>query len=269
MNDGGGRRLTDAAGQANGSILGGAAWMPTTLGPALYFDGATGSYVECGDTAVLRNLGIAPAAFTLAAWVQSDRPSTNGQKYWSICNRGILANQGYGLAFYDRYEAGTQSFCVWTRGASYKECRANNVYKPLSGWNFVVGAFDGVNMRLYMNGALAATAAGTTPYATGYPNFRIGHDADTLPLPWLGRIAMVAAWNRVLHANEIARLYAEPFALFDDGGLPFAANWGSGPHRIAEAQAAGAGSVAGGAFSAGAAVGQDDHSGTTTGLCHG
>src|SRR5204863_9687356 len=67
----------------------------------------------------------------------------------------------------------------------------------------VVGTYDGSNLRLYINGALAATtASGTNQQNTTNP-LRIGANANSASEFFTGRIDDPAVYNTALGASTI------------------------------------------------------------------
>lgn len=204
-----GNRLLDWSGRRSHAVVAGAGWTPTDRGPALAFNGST-DYVDCGNA-----VPSGTSAFTISAWVQSTRASTNAGAYWYIANRGSIFTAGFGIEFYDRSAAGTQGFEVWSRGESYAGIRAPLLYRPLSEWNHVVGTYERTTLRLYINGVLGNSGAGTAASSTALP-FRIANDTrdDGTGYSWQGRIGPVAVWNRAVSLNEVQRLYADPLGMF-------------------------------------------------------
>lgn len=78
------------------------------------------------------------------------------------------------------------------------------------GWQFVAGTYDGVNNRVYVNGALGATAAQTGTVAN--QTSRVCFGGGDLEAATGGSIEGCRYYNRVLSAAEIAWLFAEPYA---------------------------------------------------------
>jgi hypothetical protein len=76
---------------------------------------------------------------------------------------------------------------------------------PLNTWVHLAGTFDGGTFRLYTNGLLAATAAGTLGPAASTP-LRIGV-SGSCPQTFIGLLDEISIFNRALSSNEVAAIY--------------------------------------------------------------
>ena len=96
-------------------------------------------------------------------------------------------------------------------------CTAGVPYDTASGaalsttaWSMLAGTYDGANIRLYVNGALAATTASAGAVLGAATNGQIG--IGQLPLAaggtWhYGAVGEASVWSSVLSASAIAQLY--------------------------------------------------------------
>jgi len=79
--------------------------------------------------------------------------------------------------------------------------------------------FDGVNLKVYLNGINEGTTSAGNPY-TGYttPEFEIGFESHQAAANryMRGRIHQVLRWNRALLAGEIWQLYLDPYLLYKE-----------------------------------------------------
>jgi hypothetical protein len=80
-------------------------------------------------------------------------------------------------------------------------------------WHHVASTFDGVNQRVYLNGVLRATMAGTVDVGSGIYNYYLGQ-ATMSGVPnagrsvFLGLIDEVAIYSRALQPTEVAAIHA-------------------------------------------------------------
>src|SRR5262249_38051246 len=74
---------------------------------------------------------------------------------------------------------------------------------PLNTWTFLVGTYDGATMKLYVNGALAASRSMTGAVVSSTDPLRIG--GDWSHEMFTGLIDNVRVYNRALSATEIQR----------------------------------------------------------------
>jgi hypothetical protein len=155
-------------------------------------------------------VGVA-SGFTIAAWV---KPTLSA----SAWRGGIFGNQGV-IAGSPSHEEGWDLEGQWTgAGINARLVRVkNNVAVAASAaisfgsWVFVVGTYDGTNIRLYLNGALAATTADARAMisdVTGAPTInRITFTAGGGEGDFYGGIDEVAFWGTVLTAGQVSTLY--------------------------------------------------------------
>jgi len=135
-----------------------------------------GVLVLDGKTACVRadatTIELPDGPFTLEAWVRAE--DVTGR-------RGIVAkteNSEFSLSATD----GTPGFFVWL-GDGYVRAEATATRLRPGEWHHLAGVFDGSHVRLYVDGALAAEAAGQGPRKTnGLPLF-VGADPGGKGLP--------------------------------------------------------------------------------------
>ena len=79
---------------------------------------------------------------------------------------------------------------------------------PLSQWSFVVASYDGVALRLYTNGTLAAQLAYSSGIFPGSSSLAIGAiPSSTLIYPFSGLVDEVSLYHRALSDSEILSIY--------------------------------------------------------------
>ena len=208
------------------------------------FDG-TGDYIRVLNTGV-GNPGIKPEdAITVAAWVKMDSWAIDDTK----TSGGIFGSQqtivsanrngGWSLAFQNSRAyftiktnttkttngAGTsrQAFTAYNR---FDSASGNPLHFRASGWHYIVGTWDGITAKLYIDGVLNLNSgtnetASSTEYiiydqsAGKDVDMLIGmnpgnNDSESSPAissPWPGLIDEVAIWNTALDITTIQDLF--------------------------------------------------------------
>jgi len=133
---------------------------------------------------------------TLEAWV-----------YWDdSVSHGILSkwNYGAGKASYLILKISADNFRFYLSSTGSNAALIENTTTITSGWNHIVGVYDGTNIKCYLNGAVD----GSTAYSDGiFPNdlnLEIGkYGSANYP----NDIAQPRIYNRALTAEEVQRNY--------------------------------------------------------------
>ncbi len=159
------------------------------------------NYVNAGNF-ISKNIGNT-RAFTLSAWIKMTVASGE---------YGIIDIPGYnGWTIYiDGTDAGKPS--VVASGASGSRIKATSSVFDTS-WHMVTGTYDGVNAKIYVDGALqnsGASTFGTENSLTTYFGSNLG-SGDFFN----GLMANLQVYNASLSANEIYTTYKEGI-----GGAP-------------------------------------------------
>ena len=177
-----GRQVLDASGAGNPGTLSGATRTRGRFGGGLWFDGRNDWVTVAGD----RSLDLS-GGMTLAAWV---RPLARGR---TVVVKESVNRLSYGL--YARPSGHVFTTAEHAlRGRALKRKR----------WSHLAMTWDGLIMRVYVNGAEAsrATLIGTAKTAAG--PLRIGGNA-IWPEFFKGTIDEVRIYDRALTAAEIVR----------------------------------------------------------------
>jgi Concanavalin A-like lectin/glucanases superfamily len=182
---------------------------PATLGaPGRIVNGTTALSLDGTSASVLTSPAVVDTTrnFTVSAWARVSDPST----IRGVVSQDGVHTSGFRLQF--------SSFCMcWqfvlagTDVASPQPFHASApTQAKLNVWTHLTGVYDAGTdrVKLYVNGALAGSAAGpTTPWnATGA--LRIGRNKwNDNPVDFFaGGIADVRVWNRTLSDPEIAAM---------------------------------------------------------------
>ena len=228
LNEGGGTIAYDSVGGHNAVYTGTLTYGVTgavSNDTAVEFDGSSG-YAAAPYSAGLNPQG----PFTIEAWVRPNSvPNSSGtpcpvssaqfngdRSGWQIRER----DTGYQFVLYNHVGSGTAANVLGGGTPS------------TSAWTHLVGVYDGVNARLYVNGSLAnsAVASGFTANYNDGVNapgpFTIGA-RSSLDNFFSGRVEDVAFYNRALTASEVQSHFLEqpPLTGFSNGGSNLSLAW--------------------------------------------
>ncbi len=185
----------DAVGGNSGVYSGGVATgaspvVMNTVDQAASFDGTNGA-VTIADAP-----GVSPTTgASVEAWV--DFSDTSGGR------RDVVSKSGsYDLRLNALGEGSTLAFSVTTNGGTFT---ATTSTPAPAGRHHLVGTYDGVTVKLYDNGALAASATGGGAILDTANPVVIGNGSNG---PMFGRIDDVSLYGRGLSLKEVSNHYA-------------------------------------------------------------
>jgi len=199
MNEGSGNRIHDISGNNNHGVLtNGPTWKPGRDGGALAFDGSN-DYVESPDSDLLE-----PTDATFVLWIYPI--------LWAGSIRVLIAKRvtnGYMIFF---HTATNKLYWDWGPAAEGTNRWATTYLPPLNIWTMLGFTRTASARGLYVNGAIhsSSSAGDSTKIATASV-LRIGHDSSAVQYPFNGSISSVSIYNRALSAEEIAKLYVNPY----------------------------------------------------------
>ena len=183
-----GNSLVDNSQYGHDGEIYGALFVQGKYGKTLNFDGVD-DYVSVptSSSLTLNN------PLTIEAWIC---PSSLG-------NNEIIgvANQ-FMLRIDPTYDLNTVSFFVVINGVY--EPRARGTVLPIDEWSYVVGVYDGIQVKIYVNGQLVGRS---------YRNGELANASDTLKIGNIsghffnGSMGDIHIYNRALGAEEIAEHY--------------------------------------------------------------
>ncbi|MEO8427268.1 MAG: LamG-like jellyroll fold domain-containing protein [Verrucomicrobiota bacterium] len=189
FDDGGGLVAADSSGNANhGTLVNGPRWTAGQNSGALSFDGVD-DYVNVNNTGSLN-----PATqITLSVWIKPASTAASGE---IISKENNVNNQ-----YYMRLQGGGKiRFTV-----AGIILNGTTTLNPNT-WYLATGTYDGSLMKVYLNGALEATAAATLSMTDNGLGVRLGARQYATPLVFHGLIDEARIYNRALSQAEIQAL---------------------------------------------------------------
>ncbi len=210
FNEGMGNKVNDLSMNGNvGTLMGMAfpstpasGWNPGKKGVGLNFDGVN-DYVDCGNNASLN----ITTTITISAWINHnvaiDITST------ILAKDGVLDNtRAFQMV---KYLNGKIRFILWDSvGGAHALYSDNNSLSNI--WYHVVGTYDGVTQKLYVNSILQSTSNTMTGIKSVITTHVIIGMFSTNYAK--GAIDDVRIYNRALSANEVMELYIDPYGSF-------------------------------------------------------
>jgi len=196
LNETAGTTAADASGNGHPGTVSGATWIATgKVGGALSFDGVN-DWVTVPNAPDLN-----PATgLTVMTWI-----------YPTVSNgvRDVVIKEGAGVDVYNLYHRnwrGRPEANVLIGGVNRT---AEGTSLPANAWSHVASTYDGVTLRLFVNGVQVAStaAAGSIPSSTG--PLRIGGNSLWGEF-FKGRIDEVRVYNRALSQVEIQSFMNAP-----------------------------------------------------------
>jgi len=195
----------DRSANGNNGTLVNATWTTSgKYGKALNFNGING-YVNLGTNASLRPSG----AFSAVAWINANASQV---LYPQIVSSGDSSGiAGWNLYLQNGANQGAAAFIVKEGSNAWGNCYALGTSNLKgAGWKFVVGVYDGVTAKIYVDGVPQTTDAcqnQSINYGTS-PSAEIGRKIQAQASTYFnGTIDEVAVYNRALTATEIGNMY--------------------------------------------------------------
>ncbi|MEI7425551.1 MAG: DUF2341 domain-containing protein [Candidatus Moraniibacteriota bacterium] len=153
---------------------------------------------NCGGTSKLDT----PTTFTTSAWINSTNVTANNQQIISKSDGSSGANAAYELRF--NGTSGKIQFVGYIGGA-YQSIISSTVLSNNT-WYLATVTYDGVNLKLFLNGILDSTPVATTgSMSDSAANFAIGGRGDGYYFN--GKIDEARVYKRALSTKEISSLY--------------------------------------------------------------
>lgn len=213
--------VIDSSGNAlHGQPIGGGgvtAGSPGKICTAFLFNGTSG-YVRVNHAAALNQPKV-----SVAAWVQH---SSAALKNWeAILAKGdttyrLHLNGGCSISPSTSGYTTLHAFTFGFNGGC-NNADLNSGIVPVAGqWYHVVGTYDGVTIKIFVNGVLANSAALATTIGTNTYDLNIGENSQATGRRWAGSIDEVKIFDRALPDNEVYAMYLnESAGLQRDGTI--------------------------------------------------
>lgn len=184
----------DSSGYGNDGTIYGATFVDGKFGNALSFDGMN-NYVSVADASSLK-----PTQITIAAWI-----NPNSFMQWgTVLTKSSYSSwdDGYGLAHY----LGSNDINFFINNYNYNKTSTNI---SIGQWSYIVGTYDGSNIKLYVNGQLKSSFAylGSISNSNQPLLLGMGTGGEGNKFLWNGLIDEVRIYNRALSAKEISTNY--------------------------------------------------------------
>ena len=195
FSEGIGTSVADASGNGNVGAVGSASWVTTgRFGNALSFNG-TNARVTVADSASLD----LTTAMTLEAWVL---PTVGGG--W----RDVIYKGPDDIYF---LESSSSSGRPATGGTFANPIYGNSAL-PLNVWSHLAATYEGITLRLYVNGVQVSSRGVSRLITTSAGALTIGGDA-LYGQHFAGRIDEVRVYGRALSASEIQTDMTTPIGI--------------------------------------------------------
>jgi beta-galactosidase len=186
--------VKDSSGAGNnGTIVGTPTYVAAgRIGASLKLNGTT-DYIDCGNAANLNMTDVV----TLSAWI---KPAGLGNSaYQTFISKGdhayVLAQTNVNqlqLAIYD--------------GTWYSANSAAVTSTMNGSWHHVAGTYDGTQVKLYVDGKMAASTLRTGVIATDTFVLSIGRNSEASGRLFTGEMDDVRIYHGVLPTSEIVKL---------------------------------------------------------------
>ncbi len=202
FNEGSGTTAGDISGYNNHGTIVGATYVDGvsgTGGTALDFNGS-GDYVDLDKVSIVGAL-----EGTVSAWIKSYEEWENHDTIFASQTGAAWANMRVNLSGdgIDRIKLAIAD------GESSTFANAKTKALEINKWYHIIGTYDGISLKIYVDGSIENTHPSEIVPGTFSPNFTgIGY-MDYQNRYWRGYIDDVRIYSRALTASEVQTLYAQ------------------------------------------------------------
>jgi hypothetical protein len=190
----------DIAGTNNGTLSGGVSFTNGEVGQAFNLNG-TSQYMDVSNSASLNPTG----SISVEAWIYPRLPlNAVASPIVKKAGEGLATQHGYSLETSGR--TGVQFWVYLNGGRGWTSSSMASLYT--NQWSHLVGVFDGTNLSLYLNGALAGTPTAAPGQILPSGNhLQIGHDQSNSSRYFHGLIDEASVYNTALSAAQVQAIY--------------------------------------------------------------
>lgn len=223
MNEGGGIRVDDISGTGHSMTMGTntgsqifttggdtAKWVGSPFGGCLKFDGVD----DC-----IKNLltdWYQGSRMTLSVWINSNDFSQLKTVVDHRARSGGPGGQAEQFSLFTNSTGNIRWMFSTDNGNSLNVDNVGATTMVTGKWYHIVGTYDGINSKCYLNGRLDGTVAASGDLGANVTNagLLIGADGETAGRYFNGSIDEVRMYNRALSNEEVWLLYSSPHADF-------------------------------------------------------
>ncbi len=204
MNETDGSVLNDYAGGFNGTYHGGFTLAQPGISsydtnPAVLFDGSTGGAL------VPYSAALNPTNFTVECWARATASMAGDGDYRTVVQSRSAGSDCSGWIVYGvKGSPDTWHLFLGNGTTAWADTPAAPI---ASGWNHIVGIYDGTNWVNYINGLKVLSTKWATYVPSTLGDLSIGYRRGDLHFP--GYITEVAIYNTALSSNQIVNHYVQ------------------------------------------------------------
>jgi len=190
-----GTSASDASTNGNtGTLTNGPTWTTGQIGSAVDFDGVDDYVTAAGSTSSANITG----PLTVSAWI---KPGTNSGNQYIVgkWNGATLLN------YLLRVNTSGTTVTFFVGDGNVDNGASGTV--SVGAWSHVVGLWDGVDTKIYINGVFVAKAATPLPPDASGTSLFFGQGSGSGGGPYNGDLDEVRVYNRALSADEVGQLY--------------------------------------------------------------
>ena len=187
---------TDSVNDNNGTLIGGASFVPGKVGQAFSFNG-TGSFVSIPDSPSLDEF---TDSITIELWIKVKYLAANSD-WVGIVTKGnagwrLMSTSGAKTIYFA--DPGISTDIVGTRDINDGQ------------WHHVAAVYNGANLYLYVDGTLDVSKSASGSISRGNHPVWLGYNLNEnngVPYPFDGLLDEVSLYKRALSSDEIRRDY--------------------------------------------------------------
>lgn len=205
MNEYGSNTVVDSLGRGLGTITGSVPWVSGPQGAALSFSGNVANYVSIADggTTSFTNQDFTilitfKSTFTGQQALLSFADATGGTGGWEVFHG--IAGDTTGKLYY------STTASPWEAPITKNTVDGN--------WHTCVIVINSAGSTGYFDGVMSAVVSDASDRPPAWTGTKYIGVRQNLTNPFTGQIARVAMWGRALTTADVARLYAEPYAMY-------------------------------------------------------